>query len=226
MTVDELLAEGERLCRPCFWLNVEGEGNVVGYWQGERADRPNAVPPEATALRSIKHILTIDSGLLKRVGLSMRSSTVGFTEVESAHGDTHYRVFESDAPISDLRCDGLPLHAAEGRSFPPFEAVCLYGGESVADWLKSLGLERHEYGWAESAPEAVGYFDAYAARSPIYRHDADLVVGGWHQCWPEDNFYMPLEMRLAVLTLRDSEPWYELWQAIGRGGWSVKARIT
>ncbi|WP_159260165.1 hypothetical protein [Komagataeibacter xylinus] len=38
-------------------------------------------------------------------------------------------------------------------------------------------------------------------------------MGGWHQSWPEDDFYMPLEMRRAVLTLREAEPWYELWQA-------------
>ncbi|AJG22393.1 hypothetical protein [Cupriavidus basilensis] len=208
MIVDELLAEGERLCRPCFRLNVEGE--VVGYWQGERADRPNAVPPEATELRSIRHIMPIDTGLLERAGLRVRSSTIGFAEVESARGDTGYRFFEADVPISDLQCDGLRLHAAEGKSFPPFEAVCLYGGECVAAWLKNLGLERHEYEKAASEPEAVGYFDAYAARSPIYRGDVDVVVGGWHQCWPDDEFYMPLEMRLAVLTLRDSEPWYEL----------------
>ena len=226
MTVDELIAEGEALSRPCFLLSVEGEGEVAGYWRGERADEPNRVPPEAKALRSIEHVVTVDARLLERVGLFVRSPTVGFAEVELANGDTVYRVLEPDLALSDLTCDGLPLHAVESRSFPPFEAVCLYAGGGVGAWLKGLGLQRHDYEAAAQEPEAVAYFDAYAERAPLYRGDADVVVGGWHQAWPDDDFFLPLEMRLALLTLRDAEPWYELWQATGRRNWSVRQRIT
>jgi hypothetical protein len=226
MTVEELIVEGESMSRPCFLLRVEGDGEIMGYWGGERTDEPNVVPPAATALRSIRHIMTIDTCLLKAVGLDAGSPTIGFAEIEPVRGDTQYKVFETAPGLADLQCDGLPLHAIEGTSFPPFEAVCLYGGANVATWLKSLGLERHQYEQAACEPEAMDYFDAYMERSPIYQGGADVVIGGWHHCWAEDDFYLPLEMRLAAFTLRDAEPWYELWQATGSRNWSVKARIT
>ena len=226
MTVDDLIAEAEKLARPCLLLNTEGKGEVVGYWRGERQDRPNAVPPEATALRSIEHIMTIDAGLLARVGIKQPFSSIGFAAVEQVNGDMVYRVLGSGSSLTELQCDGLPLYLTEDKSFPPFEAICLYGSERVAAWLKSLGLERHDYQQAQLESQAVEYSDFYMSRTSLYQGGADVVVGGWHQLWSDDDFYMPLEMRLAIWTLRDAEPWYELWQATGNGNWSVKERIT
>ena len=53
MTLDELIAEGERLSRPCYLLGADGPGPVAGFWGGERADHPNKVPPSATALSAM-----------------------------------------------------------------------------------------------------------------------------------------------------------------------------
>jgi hypothetical protein len=60
MKLDDLIAEGESLIRPCFLLTVSPSARLAGFWGGERPDKPNALPPEATALRSQRHIVTID----------------------------------------------------------------------------------------------------------------------------------------------------------------------
>src|SRR5262249_20256183 len=142
-------------------------------------------------------------------------------------GDVGYRIVRPEGlAFSDIRCTGVPLYGSEARSFPPFEALCLYGGDVISTWLGKLGLERCEYHAARAQPEADDYSDEYLRRSPIYSASAEAVLGGWHQIWAEDDFYMPLEMRLALLTLRDAEPWLEVWLATGLGNWSVRSHIT
>lgn len=215
MILDDLLAEGENLRRPCFTLSVEGKGDIAGYWRGER---PDYTPP---ALR--RHVMTLDSQLLVQMGMPMGYASIGFSEVED---ERLYNVLRSQQPVTALGCTGLPLYATADTSFPPLEAVCLYGSEKVAAWLESLGLQRHEYTRAALTPLGRAYDDAYAERCDLFRDNVDVIVGGWHQSWPEDDFYMPLEMRRAVLTLREAEPWYELWQATGGPNFNVCERIT
>lgn len=226
LTLTEMMAEGEALSRPSFLLNTEGEGKIAGYWGGERADQPNRVPPQATALQSIRHIMTVDAGLLNQLGLPTPAPTIGISEVALKNGDTAFKVLSQGPAIDALECDGLPLYARPAPSFPPFEALCLYGSDRIADWLAGLGLQRHDYHAASYEALAMDYIDAVSERSPLPQGDADAVLGGWHQIWPEDDFFMPLEMRLALLTLREAEPWYELWLATGLMNWSVKERIT
>ncbi|MGY6769834.1 hypothetical protein [Komagataeibacter sp. NFXK3] len=215
MTLDDLLAEGKKLRRPCFTLSVEGRGDIAGYWRGER---PDYAPP---ALRP--HVMTLDSQLLVQTGMPMGYASIGFSAVEDGR---FFNVLRSQQEVTALGCTGLPLHATADTSFPPLEAVCLYGSEKVAEWLGSLGLHRHEYARAALTPLGRAYGDAYAERGDLFRDNVDAIVGGWHQSWPEDDFYMPLEMRRAVLTLRGAEPWYELWQVAGGPNFNVCERIT
>jgi len=43
--------------------------------------------------------------------------------------------------------------------------------------------------------------------------------------WPDDDFFFPLEMRLLVTTIRDAEPFYEIWLS-DIGNIIAKERIT
>ncbi|MDO5642554.1 MAG: hypothetical protein Q4G26_09255 [Paracoccus sp. (in: a-proteobacteria)] len=226
LTLADMIAEGEALSRPCFLLRADATGDIAGFWGGERADQPSRPPPEATALSAIRHIMTVDARLLGQLGLPAPAPSIGFSEVRLKTGAITFRVHHSGPEIAALECDGLPLYATPATSFPPFAALCLYGGARIADWLAGLGLRRHEYHAAAHVPLAMDYEDAFTARAPISGSGADAVLGGWHQIWPEDDFFLPLEMRLAALTLREAEPWYELWRASGPGNWSVRARMT
>jgi hypothetical protein len=227
MTLKDLIEEGESLVRPCFLLTGAPSARLGGFWGGERRDKPNALPPEATALRSLRHIITIDKTLLTDLSLS---STAPLSLFVAKHidGNESYRIERAPLPhFEEISCTGEPLYAVRAESFPPIEAVCLYGGPRVAEWLRDLGLARHQYSSTFHLPIVEQYMDEFTRRAPLYSGKADAIVGGWHMTWPEDDFFMPLEMRLVLTTIRDSEPFFEIWVTDGAvSNYSVKSRIT
>lgn len=226
MTVDDLIAQGRSLARDCLLLSATGDGDVAGYWGGERNDFPDTVPPSATAIRSYCHVVTVDARCLDQVGINGETGTIGLRIVETTSGQTGTGVLRSPAPFSTIECDGVPLFAKVEASLPPFAAICLYGDASVAAWLASLGLERHQYVDALQEPQAEAYEQLHFERGPLGREDADVVIGGWHEFWMDDDFYLPLDMRLCLLTLRDAEPWYEMLRSAGHHNWSVREHIS
>jgi hypothetical protein len=225
MTLDELLGEGEALQRPSWVLRTEPtDSGVIGFWGGERGDMPDALPPEVTAFCGRRHILTLSESLL--AGIGVRQGPVSLFEWESATYGTSYRV-ESDSRLhfKDLSFNGEALYATPEPSFPPFTAVSLYGSDRVAAWLKDLGLSRHDY-WQVTDGLVTQYMDEWTRRSAFIRIAGDVIVGGWHVLWPDDDFYMPPELQLVALTLRDAEPWFELWYSRPRLGFHARTRIT
>jgi hypothetical protein len=225
MTLDELLAEGEALTRQSWILRTEPtESGVVGVWGGERGDMPDALPPEVTAFQGRRHIVTVSEALL--TGIGVQQGPVSLFEWESVNYGQTYRV-ESDSRLhfKYLSFTGEPLYATPEPSFPPFAAVCLYGSGRVAAWLKEQGLTRHDY-WQVTDGLLTQYVAEWTRRSAFCQNAGDLIVGGWHFLWPEDDFYVPPELQLVALTLRDAEPWFEIWYSRPRLGFHARQRIT
>jgi hypothetical protein len=227
MKLDDLIAEGESLIRPCFLLTRTPPARLGGFWGGERRDKPNALPPEATALKSLRHIITIDEALLAELRLPS-AAPLSLFEAKHVDGNESYRVERAPSPpFEEISCTGEPLYAVPADSFPPIEAVCLYGSARIREWLRKLGLARHQYSDVFCSPIARQYMDEFTRRAPLYSGKADAIVGGWHVIWPEDDFFMPLEMRLVLTTIRDSEPFFEIWVTDGHiNNYSVRSRIT
>jgi hypothetical protein len=48
-------------------------------------------------------------------------------------------------------------------------------------------------------------------RAPFHATEADAIVGGWHMMRPDDYFFMPLAIRLVLMTKRDADPFFEIW---------------
>jgi hypothetical protein len=225
MTLDELIAEGEALSRSAWALGPEPTASgVVGYWGGERSDLPNAFPPEVQHYTGRRHIVTLSEGILPAEVL--RPGPVSLFEWTAPDRTKGLRV-EADYRLrfDDLRLSGDPLYATPVRDFPPFPAVCLYGSESVGRWLAELGLGRHDY-WQVRNEIEDRYTAEWARRSQFHTGGWAAVVGGWHFVWPEDDFFMPPEMRLIALTLRDAEPWYEIWYSRPCFGFTGRARMS
>ena len=226
MTRDELLAEATTLTRPCFLLGDSLTGRCAGYWGGERKDIPNSVPPQATQLASRSHIATFDPGLFAELDLSRLNDPISLFTTRGSNGQDYLSVERRRFPeFSDISCTGRRLYAVLGTSFPPFEAVCLYGSDKIGSWLASLGLKRIQYAAASSQAIAKAYDAEFIRRVPFYAGCADVLVGEWHMIWPDDDFFMPLEMRLVATTLRDAEPFLEVWLS-ELGNIRVKSRIT
>lgn len=225
MKPQDLISEGEAITKKCFLLNPSASGEIVGYWGGTRSDIPDSFPPVVTEFTSRRHLVTVAESLLKQLGIE-RLGPTSLYEWEDVEGDYHLNV-ERDyrTRFSDFTCSGQPLYATEVQSFPPLEALCLHGSQRVADWLASLGLERYEY-WKVPRELTAEYKTHYRGQTPIMQNSADVVVGGWHMMWPEDDFYMPPEMTLVLLTLRDAEPWYSVWYSPMSQACFAKQHIT
>jgi hypothetical protein len=225
MTLAELIAEGEALARACSLLGEKPTDRVGAYWNGERGDRPNSVPPTATAVRSQQHIITIDKTLMNDLGMKSRYSP-GLFEVDYVGRGDRPSVEVDETEFRDIPFTGIRLYATAGTSFPPFEAICLYGSGKVETWLRSKGLERYQYEYAAQEPLAEEYNAEFMRRSPLYTRGADAVVGGWHMMWPADDFFFPLEIRLVVLTMREAEPYWEIYTSVARPNFIAKVRFS
>jgi hypothetical protein len=225
MTIDELILEGETLVRPSFLLRSQPtDSGVVAFWGGIRADMPNELPPQVTAFSGRRHIFSFSEQLSAHLGIAQRP--VSLFEMESMDGDFSYRVqADSRLRFADLSFTGEPLYATPSESFPSFPAVCLYGSDRVGAWLQEQGVARHDY-WRVSGDLPGQYESEWQRRSPFYQKDIDVIFGGWHFLWTEDDFFMPPELRFVALTLRDAEPWFEIWHSPCHTGWRAMPRTT
>jgi len=215
MNLVELIDEGNTLAKPCFILNTQQKGEIVGYWKGVRADAPEDLSPESPIFSRRQHILTLsehlfESGSIDEVGFT---SPIELFRWERSDGQISYRLQSTFKwKFADLSCTGEPLYAIKATSFPPFEAMCLHGSDRVASWLGEQGLKRHDY-WRADPQMAAQYRNEFNSRNLMQRQDIDVIVGGWPILWPEDNYYPPAELLFLFLTLRNVEPLFEGWYA-------------
>jgi hypothetical protein len=223
----DVTREAASLSLPCFDLVPARQGDpVVAHWGGRRSDLPEKFPEFATALKSQTHFLSVDQSLFEELGLRGRSPLALAIVTTAEDRDRMHYVTVSTDKLSDVDFDGsIPLTAKRAHSLPPFEALLLYGGPAVQEWLASLGLKRWQY---EDAPRKARkeYEEVFNRQLPLYSDQPPFArVGGWHVTWPDDDFYIPREMRLMVWTFRDAEPWYEVFLSPLRN-YVIKERIT
>jgi hypothetical protein len=208
MTIDELIVEGERLAKPSLLLSEDRSPiGPVAYWGGK--GREGHRDP-----KDVRHRVTIDCGWLSEHGVPVRGS-IGVYDVESRPLPPVPIWLDRlpDVPLNGLGMQGgTPLYGQESPSFPPIEALCLYGGPSVDAWLRPIGLDRTDYDQAMATELGQAYNGVYQQRCPLYSDQYAGVLGGWHAMWPDDEFYLPREMRLVLWTLWDSEPWIEVFE--------------
>lgn len=225
MTPDDLVAEAQAIAKRCFVLSSRGSGAPAGYWGGSRGDIPDQFPPEVSKFSHRRHIVSVGEPLLSLIGADKLQS-VSLYEWTDRQGDTQPHVEANRSkPWPSLQFSGEPLYATERSSFPPFEALCLHGSARVADWLRSLGLERYQY-WKAPRDVVKAYDRHFMDRASELQQNADAIVGGWHDMWPEDDYYMPAEMTYVLRTLRDAEPWYTIWHSPMSGGCSARIHFT
>jgi len=225
--MDILLKESEALSLPCFDLAPAMRGDEVSaYWKGRRSDLPERFSEGVIAFKYQKHFLSVDQKLFDQLGLQGRGP-LALSMFTTAEGDEKLcNVNVSTGSVSEVTFEeSIPLTAKPATSLPPLEALLLYGGAGVQDWLSSQGLQRWEY--EEVAPDVRDrYLEHFNPQLPLCMdHPPFARIGGWHVSWPDDDFYIPREMRLMVWTFQDSEPWYEVFLSPLRN-YIIKSRIT
>jgi hypothetical protein len=188
MTADQLIAEGRKLQRPCFFLRPEGSGEVAAIWH-ERDDDEI----DETGFRCW---LTINSRFVP----GLPSSITGYISLFSNEQDFTSGKVEISA--AQPKRGGTKLYAHAASVIPPFDAVVAKGSGAVGDWLKANNWPR------EKIVEA--YLDVWRSEFPLYfNSDIYAILGGWH--WPsqDDDWHDLIDEQLIALTIHDSEPWVE-----------------
>jgi hypothetical protein len=226
--IEVLKAEAERLARDVFVLSeVPNSRGIIGYWGGVRSDLPNEVSRRATALKGRRHLFSFDEELLTELGLSTRGPVSVF-EYELTNGRRDFRVEERGTPLAkETTCNGIPLYAHREKCVPPLDAVCLFGSRAIEDWLATYELTRFDY-WRLRDEAVEAYEEFFMASHFFYKptFDGAIVLNPWTIHWPSDKTYPIPPLRCVALTLKDSEPWYELWYSDQSMGYFVEERIT
>ncbi|MDR3460492.1 MAG: hypothetical protein P4N60_23940 [Verrucomicrobiae bacterium] len=214
MTPDQLIAEGRKLQRPCYFLRPEVSGEIAAIWY-ERDDDEI----EETGHRCW---LTVDSRFVS----ALPSSITGYISVFSNEDDCESGKVEISATWPNR--DGIKLYAHKADVIPPLDAVMALGSDAVGEWLRANGWQR---GWRynnnfKDKATVNAYWKVWEDEYPLYfESDIYAMLGGWH--WPgqDDDWYDLVDDQLMVLTFRDSEPWVEAWLTKS-GGFKVIQRIT
>jgi hypothetical protein len=197
-TATDLIKEGERLALPSLLLSASTSGVRTAVWRSKSLIGPNGA----------QHWISIDASALTSIGVSLSSN------IDVFRGKNAIAVHVPQ-PLSERAPGGTPLRATPTASFPPFEALCLFGGEVVGSWLRSLGCERTD--WDDprvyESAQRNEYIQEWQRRCPLYTGAGDVVVGGWHIQWPEDDGYSRPGWQMLLWTLRDAEPWIEVWRS-------------
>jgi hypothetical protein len=214
MTPQLLIAEGQRLVRPCLFLCPDGAGPVAAIWH-ER----NQAAIEATGFRCW---ITVDARFIP--GIPKEIS--GFLSVLTDERDCEGGRVELQ-PVLPER-PGIELHAIEERVLPPIEAIFVQGSDAVKEWLAANKWPRNER-YNDNFPDrsiVEQYEQEWYKQYPLYRQDEIYaMLGGWHCPWADDDWYELMDEQLMVYTLQDSEPWVEAWR-LHDGQFKVIQRIT
>jgi hypothetical protein len=214
MTAEQLIAEGRRIQRPSVFLRPHGIGPVAAIWYARDDDEI-----ESSGYRCW---LSVDSSRIPAIPAAVGGRLSIFTNDDKCEGG---RVEVSESWPSR---DGTKLFAHEASVLPPIDAVFARGSDSVGEWIESLGWKREwRYNDNFKGREIVREYEkVWMAEFPLYREsDTYAVLGGWH--WPcaDHGWHDLIDDHLMVFTIRDSEPWVELWHT-KEGQLRVVQRIT
>ncbi len=201
VTTEQLIEEGRRLQRPCFFLRPRGDGPVAGIWY-----ESNEHEIESTGHRCW---LCVDARRVPGLPSSISGYISIFTNEETCEGGR----IEISSSWPDR--PGLNLYAHTAAVLPPIDAVFALGSEVVGEWIDAYGWDRAEryndnFGGADIVR---GYERVWRNECPVYfKSDIYAVLGGWHFPMADDDWHELLSEQLMVSTIHDSEPWVEAWR--------------
>jgi hypothetical protein len=232
MNLDNLILAAEEISEVAFTLHQtpHEDDQIVGYWGGERSDVPNGISASASAFEDFFHVCTVRDVVLHQVGTKRHIHTLGlFKYIYTDDSlDDYHQIRNEKLDWEQLQCTGTPLFKKAVKSFPPFMALCLYGGAVIDNWFLELGLKRYQYSELYHRKEFVAriasYDQVWHERTCGIEENAAMIVGGWHKFWADDDYYIPKEANFVFQTFKDAEPWYECFGA--GSNFFVKSRIT
>ncbi|MGL6072890.1 MAG: SMI1/KNR4 family protein [Fimbriiglobus sp.] len=204
ITFAELMEEARTLVRPAVVLSNEGE-EYVGYWRGAGVVRP---PPGIW-----EHWISFDPSVIPNNPQHRTGVISVYLCLEDSDRYHDVAVVHDGAVSLPHDAEGEKLYAHRIECLPPMDAVFWFGSEKVQKWLS-----------ANDWNPALGYYN-FPDREPIdayernfrsehpFLHDEEFfaMLGGWSVMFDE-SWYELVEKPLMLLTIRDSEPWLEVFE--------------
>ena len=213
MNIEQLIAEGRKIQRPCNFLKATGTGEPVAMWFEPDADDENI-----TGWRrwiTVRADAVPNANAPKSVYLSLYTKGVD-------HGLLD---FVDEWPPRE----GIPLYAHPASVLPPIDAVFAVGSEEVGIWLAANEWNRSERYSPNFRDAALvnEYEKLWFSEHPIFNGDSEVfaMTGGWHLPGQAHDWHDLVSAKLLITTLRDSEPWVEAFQ-MPDGSYKVLQRIT
>ena len=201
MTLEYLINEGRRIARNSWVLEPYQGGEVCAYWYEYDCD--SACSDD----ESERHLcISVDVNF----AFPELKCEERFICIETDQHDLKGRVFYSAKPPEK----GMPLTGRLIKPLPPLEAIFCNGDEKIKDWLRNIPWPENAR-FSEAFPEyelGEAYIKKWASEWPLYQNRlAYAILGGWHMPWSDKDWFELLESRLLVWTLKDAEPWLEVW---------------
>jgi hypothetical protein len=215
MTLEQLLAEGRKLERPCVFLRPTGTGPVAAVWYERDYGEIDSTGHRCWLTVDVRHVPGPPPSLAGYISVFTNDEDCvsGRVEVSSAWPTR----------------TGTPLYAHPASVPPPIDAVIARGSEAVGEWVASNGRDRRERYNADFEDSTVvePYQKIWTSEFPLYlESDIYAVLGGWHfPCYDDDDWHDLIDEQLMVFTIRNSEPWVEAWRT-RTGQFKVIQRIT
>jgi hypothetical protein len=213
MTAKQLIAEGRAIQRKCNLLMPSGDGEPVAIWFELDSDDEN--------ITEWRRWMTVRADALPD---AKAPATVFFSLYTSGLEKGLLDFVDGWPPWN-----GTPLYAHPTSVLPPLDAVFALGSEEVGKWLAAHHWPRTQrYDRNFGDPQVVGpYQEIWFVEHPILKNDADVYAftGGWHLPGQDDDWHDLISAKLLLTTVRDSEPWVEVFQMPDKE-YKVLQRIT
>jgi hypothetical protein len=181
VTLDEFLAEANRLAKPCYYYQFAHAGQpITGYWHGVKAGE---------LCISIKH-----KGNWLNVYLDENYSS-GRVELSIQPNPSNSPLYRSDAISLP------PIDAVFRFGSNEIEKYLKNHG-----WQRDWGFNNNFKGAV-----AHEYQKEWFKNCPLYTGGVVAVEGGWNIPWPEGDWESLLGLDLLLWTFEESEPWVEVF---------------
>lgn len=123
-----------------------------------------------------------------------------------------------------------PLAKHEYLAYPSIDHIFHYGDAAISAWLENCHWDADE-GYNDNFPDpAADRYDRwFQQQDPFFMaDDVYFLSHGWSSIWPEDDDIREWdpELDFTLITLKNAEPWYEVWFNKTQNNFVVLERMT
>jgi hypothetical protein len=214
MTADALIAEGRRLARPAVLLVAKGS-EYAAVWKGAGV----APPPKGRW----EHWVSLDARFLPQNPRKVRGVLSVYLCTEDSDRFHQVAVVHDRKAKLPPKPDGRRLFARRTECPPPMEALFQFGSKPIQAWLRANGVGPNDgydrKSFSDQDQAALKAYEAVIDAEHPFRANADCyaMLGGWSWCFlwcygtDEGYPWGLVNKALIVLTVRDEEPWLEVF---------------